>query len=146
MDGLIVLAILITIGYVFGKRAESRHLKDLQQRERRTQLLSTTMVGGKSGLPQVRDAQLVVGSVVVASDYFKTFIAGFINLAGGRITVYESLLERGRREAVVRAQEAALAWGATHLVNLRIETAELGGQTNNGLVSVEVTAYGTALK
>lgn len=146
MDGLIILAVLITIGYFFGKRAETRHLKDLQQRERRTQLISTTGLGAKSGLPQVREAQLVVGSVVVASDYFKTFIAGLINLAGGRITVYESLLERGRREAIVRAQEAAMAWGATHLVNLRIETSELGGQSNNGLVAVEVTAYGTALK
>ena len=83
-------------------------------------------------------AELMVGSVVISSDYFKTFIGALMNLVGGRITVYEPLLERGRREAVLRLQEAAMAWGATHVVNLRIETSELGSGNSgsNGIVAL----------
>jgi uncharacterized protein YbjQ (UPF0145 family) len=87
-----------------------------------------------------------VGSVVVSSDYFKTFVAGLLKLVGGRIGVYETLLERGRREALLRMEEAALAWGAERVVNVRIQTAELGGNNGQGIVALEVIAYGTGVR
>ena len=45
-------------------------------------------------------AQLVSGSVVISSDYFKTFVAGFRAFFGGRFRGYETLLERARRDAL----------------------------------------------
>jgi uncharacterized protein YbjQ (UPF0145 family) len=97
-------------------------------------------------LPQAHQAQLFVGSVVVSSDFFKTFIAGIMNLLGGRITVYESLLERGRREALLRMEESAQAWGADRVVNIRIQTAELSGNSGKGVVALEVMVYGTGVR
>lgn len=146
METLIILAILLGVGYFFGTRTEQQHFQSLQRRERQIQGLSISATGAKTSLPRVDQAQLFVGSVVVSSDFFKTFVAGLMNLVGGRITVYESLLERGRREALVRMQEAALAWGASHVVNVRLETAELGGNNGKGVVALEIIAYGTGLK
>lgn len=146
MDGLIIFAVLLGIGYFFGDRAEKQHIRLLQQREQGIQGLMLSTAGAKVQLPNTSQAQLFVGSVVVSSDFFKTFIAGIINLFGGRITVYDSLLERGRREALLRMEEAALAWGSAQVVNIRIQTAELSGNNGRGVVALEVIAYGTGVR
>ena len=52
MEQLIVLLVLIGIGYFFGKRAETRHLKSLRQREHRIQGLYITAIGAKGPLPR----------------------------------------------------------------------------------------------
>ena len=43
-------------------------------------------------------------------------------------------------------EEAALAWGANQVVNVRLQTAELSGNSGQGIVAVEVIAYGTGLR
>ncbi|MGB3199364.1 MAG: heavy metal-binding domain-containing protein [Nodosilinea sp.] len=134
MEGLIAFAFLLGIGYLFGTRAEQQHLRLLQHRERAVTGLVLSTAGARAAAPNARQSQLFVGSVVISSDFFKTFIAGMMSLLGGRITVYESLLERGRREALLRMEEAALAWGAERVVNIRIQTAELGGSSGQGVV------------
>ncbi|MFQ4135743.1 YbjQ family protein [Nodosilinea sp. PGN35] len=146
MDGLIIFAVLLGVGYFFGTRAEKQHFRHLQQREQSTQGLVLSTAGARVSLPKAQQAQLFTGSVVVSSDFFKTFIAGILNVFGGRITVYESLLERGRREALLRMEEAALAWGADQVVNIRIQTAELSGNSGQGVVALEVIAYGTGVR
>ncbi|MBD0334378.1 MAG: heavy metal-binding domain-containing protein [Cyanobacteria bacterium Co-bin13] len=146
MDSLIIFAVLIGVGYFVGKSQEQKHFASLRLRESQTHQLALTNMGRLQPLPDAAGAQMVVGSVVIASDYFKTFTAGILSLFGGRLTVYESLLERGRREAILRMKEEALSWGATRIINIRLETADLASQGSNGLVSVEVIAYGTALK
>jgi uncharacterized protein YbjQ (UPF0145 family) len=146
MDGFIIFAILLGIGYFFGTRAEQQHLRSLKQREQATQGLVLSVAGAKATVPNAHQAELFTGSVVISSDFFKTFIAGFLNFFGGRLTVYETLLERARREALLRMEEAALAWGATRVVNIRIQTAELSGNSGQGIVAVEVMAYGTGIR
>ncbi|TVQ11721.1 MAG: YbjQ family protein [Leptolyngbya sp. DLM2.Bin27] len=146
MDGLIVFAVLLGIGYVFGTRAEQQHFRSLQRREQAIVGLVISTAGAKAVVPQAQAAQLFVGSVVVSSDFFKTFVAGWMKLLGGRVTVYESLLERGRREALLRLEESALAWGASRVINLRIQTAELGSNNGKGVVALEVIAYGTGIR
>jgi uncharacterized protein YbjQ (UPF0145 family) len=59
---------------------------------------------------------LVSGHVVIAQDYFKSFLASLVNITGGRVTSYESLLDRGRREALCRMRESAKAWGCDQIV------------------------------
>ncbi len=149
MDGLISLvtfSILLIVGLYFGSRVEQEHLRSLKRREQAVQHLGISVSGGKAEFPQVQEAQLFVGSVVISSDFFKTFIAGLLNLIGGEIPTYEILLDRARREAMLRMEESALAWGATQVVNVRLQTAELGGQSNQGVIAVEVIAYGTGLR
>jgi uncharacterized protein YbjQ (UPF0145 family) len=86
---------------------------------------------------------MVAGSVVISIDRFKQLLAGLRNLFGGHITAYESLLDRARREAVLRMKAAA--GDAAVITNLRVETTSLSGQSKKGLGTIEVLAYGTAL-
>lgn len=146
MEQLFFFSILLIVGLYFGNRAEQQHLRSLKQREQAVQHLGISVTGGKDPFPQAHQSQLFVGSVVISSDFFRTFIAGLINLIGGEMSAYEILLDRARREAMVRMEEAALAWDANQVVNVRIQTAELSGNSGKGVVAVEVIAYGTGLR
>lgn len=136
---------LLVLGFGVGTWVEQRHFANLKIRERRTRHLSVVNFGAKSEMA-AQEATLLVGSVVISADYFKTVAAALINLVGGRISVYETLLERARREALLRLKEQALAWGATQVLNVRFEACNINGESGRGRVSVEVIAYGTAVR
>ncbi len=138
---------LLLIGLLFGTLAERRHYRHLQARE---SALREVLVFNERRLPAelpVRQGCLVIGSVVIGEDYFKRIAASLKSIFGGRLTVYESLMDRGRREAVVRMKEEAQRLGATMVFNVRFETSSLteerGGK--QGAFSAEFIAYGTAL-
>ena len=133
----------IAVGF---KNIVGGELKGYTELLQAVQHLGISVAGAKAEFPHVQEAQLFAGSVVISSDFFKTFIAGLLNLIGGEISTYESLLDRARREAMLRMEEAALAWGANQVVNVRIQTAELSANSGQGVVAVEVIAYGTALR
>jgi uncharacterized protein YbjQ (UPF0145 family) len=145
---LAVFLSLILAGYVFGRANESRHYRSIRNRERASQWMPISC--GKSVDPSwhVVEATLVTGSTAVSVDYFKRVAAGLRNFFGGRVSAYESLLDRARREAVLRMKEEALRIRASAIVNVRIETSSVSGaKGNNGNVAcVEVLASGTALK
>ena len=61
----------------------------------------------------VRTSFLVNGSTVVSNDYFKRLLAILRNIFGGRVKAYESLLDRARREAVLRMKDEAHSSGRT---------------------------------
>ena len=89
--------------------------------------------------------RLVAGNVVISVDYFKRFVAGLRSLVGGRVIVYETLLDRARREAILRMKEEAKRHGARLVFNVKLETASISKGRKNTIGSVEVLAYGTAL-
>ena len=91
------------------------------------------------------DTLLVSGNVVISVDYFKRFAAGVAGVFGGRIRYYESLLERGRREAILRMREAAANRGAQAVFNVKLETASVSKGASKTIGSIEVLAYGTAV-
>lgn len=135
------------IGYFVGQHLEQKHYRSIRSRERQTMHIPMMNFGAKQPIPQALDSQMFVGSVVIANDFFKSFSAGLRNLVGGRIVVYESMIDRGRREAVLRMKEDAIAWGATQIVNVRFATSTISGQSqNNANTSVEVMAYGTGIR
>ncbi|MFK5970739.1 MAG: heavy metal-binding domain-containing protein [Candidatus Marithrix sp.] len=145
---IIFLLILLILGYLIGSYREKRHFRDLQKREKKVLNLPVASFS-KQALPDdITETKLLIGSVVISIDYFKKFSAMLRNLVGGRIVVYESLLDRSRREAVLRMQEEAIEWGATQVLNVRLDTVAIGGRfggkTDPG--SVEVIAYGTGIK
>ena len=144
MEQVIIVAVLVTLGYLFGRRAEHKHFKSLIEREK----VMNKIPAIASRLPpqdSKYDQVLVSGNVVIANDYFKTFVAGLRNLFGGKISTYESLLDRARREAVLRMKEQAQKLGAELVFNVKYETSNISGQTSKKIPVIEVHAYGTAL-
>lgn len=136
---------LLVVGLVFGRLAEQRHFRELAAAERQ---LARILIFNERTPPaggNFRRTRLVTGSVVIAEDYFKRIAASLASLVGGRLGVYESLMDRGRREAIVRMKREARKLGATMVFNVRFETASLSEDRRQALFSAEFLAYGTAL-
>jgi len=145
MEQLIFVIVLVSLGYFFGKRAENKHFKSLIEREEKLNSLPA-MASRMPPQDGKYDQILVSGSVVIANDYFKTFVAGLRNLFGGKISTYESLLDRARREALLRLKEQAKQMNADLIFNVKYETANISGQTSKKPPIIEAHAYGTALR
>lgn len=144
MLDLIILLTLIALGYIFGRIAEGRHYRSILVREKALSTIPAVAIKFPPPSLLKPETTLVVGSVVVSVDYFKRIVAGLRNLVGGRISSYETLLDRGRREAVLRMKEHAAELGATMVLNIKLETASISKGRKNSIGSVEVVAYGTA--
>lgn len=142
MDGLIlkivITLVLFFIGWGFGRFIEQKHLKELAEKEQR--LLHIRIDTNKFQTSEAQ-GQLISSNVVISHDYFKYIIAQIQNFFGGNLTTYESVVERARREAIVRLKQEAEKIGAKQIMGLRLSTTELGMQ--GGMV--EVFAYGTAI-
>lgn len=136
--------LLLGAGYFWGTRAEKKHYRSIIEREK--ELSHIIVIAARHPPQEAKDANLVLGSVVVASDYFKRFVAWLIGIFGGKINVYESLFDRARREAVLRMKNDAQACGANMVVNVKFETATLNDIRKKQTAMVEVLAYGTAVK
>lgn len=147
MFELAIFLVLLISGFFFGRLAEKRHFHSIVKREKET--LKVPVMTIKSVPAQLTQCQtfLVSGNVVVSIDFFKKFLSGLKAMVGGRLTSYESLLDRARREAVLRMKESAIVSGGKLIVNVRIETASISKHSNSrySVGSVEVVAYGTAI-
>lgn len=136
------LVILFVVGWFFGSRHERQHLARLAISEQQvSHVIVSTERFYQPALADNSQGELVLGSVVIAQDYFKMIIARVMSLFGKNLTTYETLLDRARREAVVRMRSQAHAKGYNHIYGLRLEVSNI-----NQLGSmVEAIAYGTAV-
>lgn len=139
---------LLLLAYFTGGVLERRHYRGIRRREEATRSLPTMNFREPPEGWRVTESALVLGSVVVSIDYFKRFLARLRALVGGRIISYETLLDRGRREAILRMKEEALELGFDAVVNVRIETSRLANARGDGkgIIGVEILVFGTALK
>jgi uncharacterized protein YbjQ (UPF0145 family) len=142
MYDILFFLFLIMIGYIFGTIIEKRHFKSLGEREEAILSLPTIALKKPLDTENITAVKLVDGSVVISIDFFKKFVAGLINFFGGNITVYETLIDRARREAILRMKESAK--DASEIINIKIETSSITKNTK-GVGAIEVLAYGTAV-
>jgi uncharacterized protein YbjQ (UPF0145 family) len=142
---LIIFLVLLACGYGFGRYAEKKHYRSIIAREKELNSLPAiaTRIIPQTTKPYA--SKLVAGNVVISVDYFKRLIAGLRNLVGGRVTSYETLIDRARREAILRMKENAESQGAEMIFNIKFETSSIYKGRGNAIGSVEVLAYGTAL-
>ncbi|MGH8668696.1 MAG: YbjQ family protein [Burkholderiales bacterium] len=141
---LVGVALAIT-GLVVGRWIERRHYASIRRRER--QLADILVFAVRFPPPRLAApaASLVAGSVVIADDYFKGLVAGLHTFFGGRVRSYESLVDRARREAVLRMKAEARQRGAGMIVNVKFQTFSIPGRRPGSMRAVEVLAYGTAV-
>jgi uncharacterized protein YbjQ (UPF0145 family) len=139
---------LLAVTYFTGRRVERQHYASIRAREREFATLPAVTFRQIPSAWAVDGFGVVTGSVVVSVDYFKRFLAGLRTIVGGRVTSYETLLDRARREAILRCKEDARRRGYQAVVNLRFETTRVTRATNNSRATagVEVLAFGTGLE
>ncbi|HAC07056.1 MAG: YbjQ family protein [Gemmatimonadetes bacterium] len=144
---LLVTPVMLLGAWISGGMLERRHLKSLLLLESGSSgVLAITI----EDLPpdwHVESCELVMGNVVISQDYFKRVAASIKSIFGGNIGVLEPLLERARREALIRMKGVAHARGYDTIINVRIETATLASSRGNGkgTAGVEILAFGTAI-
>lgn len=143
--GLLIPIFMLVTTYFIGSHLEKKHFSSIVRRER--EFINLPAVSGKIYLDstrKVRSAVLVTGETVVSIDYFKRFLGSLKNLIGGEVVAFESVLDRARREAVLRMKEQAP--NADIIINLKVETSNIGNVDKNGGTGCsEVIAYGTAV-
>ncbi|MEE8423626.1 MAG: heavy metal-binding domain-containing protein [Thermodesulfobacteriota bacterium] len=145
MIDLIIFISLIALGYFAGSRAEKQHYRSINKREEEFLYMPALTLKNVTNQGEIAQSKLVTGSVVISVDYFKRILAGLRAIVGGRVKSYETLLDRARREAVLRMKEQVRS--ADMILNLRIETSSISkGRRRKSVGTVEVLAYGTAIK
>ena len=138
---------VLAVGSWWGRLVEKRHFADLLRREK---VYADFPIHNWRKVPndfEASAATFVSGAVVISEDAGKRLLARFRNLIGGNIKSYETLMERGRREACLRMLEQAKAAGADAVLNVRYDTADLTSQRNNQTspIGIEVLVFGTAV-
>ncbi len=140
---LILTLVLLFLGYSIGTLIEKNHYKSIRKREKELKNLPILTTKEPLNPEGIKDVKLVDGRVVISVDYFKRFVAGLINIFGGRVSTYETLLDRARREAILRLKEKSK--GASEIINLKIETSSISKNANQNIGSIEIYAYATAI-
>lgn len=140
--------LLLVVTYFIGSYLERKHFQSIREREA---ILHGFPVVSFDTMPDdwnVDRSHMVTGSIVISLDYFKRVIAWMRGLVGGRIKTYEPLLERARREALLRMSEEARRQGYDAIFNVRLETSRLANarRDGKGVAGVEMLAFGTAVQ
>ncbi len=139
--------LILIFAYFIGNAIERKHFKEIREREAKIHDFPVITFESLPQDWQVTSTELVHGSVVISLDYFKRVIAGLRGLIGGRIRTYEPLLDRARREALLRMSEDAKTRGYDAVINVRLETSRLANahRDGQGTAGVEMLAFGTAV-
>ncbi len=140
--------LILVVAYFIGNHLEKRHFHDIREREAKLHGFPVVSFDTMPDDWKVGRSDMVTGSIVISLDYFKRVIAGLRGLIGGRIKTYEPLLERARREALLRMTEEARLQGYDAIFNVRLETSRLANarRDGKGVAGVEMLAFGTAVK
>lgn len=139
---ILLFLLLLIVGYISGTILEKRHYKKIREKEELFKTLPTIALKKPLNIADIKSTRLVSGNVVISIDYFKKFLASLINFFGGNMSSYETLLDRARREAILRLKEDAK--DASEIINIKIETSSISKNTKS-VGAVEILAYGTAI-
>ena len=142
---LVLPVALILVGWFVGRTTERRHYQSIHAREK--EFLARPAITARTvelNRP-LADSRMVTGSVVISIDHFKRFLSVFRLLFGGELHSFSPLIDRARREALLRMKESYP--NADLYVNTRLETSTISGSSGRDKIgTVEVVAYATAIK
>lgn len=142
----VITLFLLALGFFVGRYLEKKHYRSIRKREKALAKVLAFATRFPPNLVDQQDCLLVSGTVVISSDYFKQFVAGLRNLVGGRFRGYETLLDRARREAILRMKEQAQRAGYALIINVKLENTSIAGGRQGAMPSFELFAYGTAMR
>ncbi len=132
----LTLLIFIAVG-VYARHLERLHYAHIRKRE--IALKSIAVLTSK--LPDKREninkTKLVTSTVSIADDLYKFILSTLRGMFGGRVSSYELVLDRARREAIIRLKEQCL--DADAIINVHFCTSKVGRRI------VEIVVYGTAI-
>ncbi|MGB0749089.1 MAG: YbjQ family protein [Magnetospiraceae bacterium] len=139
-----IFLFLLVLGFISGRIVERRHRASLLSRE--TEMAGLLVFSDRRVPAGCHQLGLVSGEAAISNDYFLQIAASLRQIFGGRVASYEGLLDRARREAVLRMKARAAETGADSVFNVKYATMAIGGTGTRGITCIEVVVYGTAIK
>jgi uncharacterized protein YbjQ (UPF0145 family) len=142
--GISLALAVLAGGFVIGRSIEKRHYRSIRLREEFFMAQPAVTFATLPDDRPVERIELARGSVVLTYDVFKTFMSGFRAVVGGEMRSLSPVLDRARREAILRMKQSCPE--ADLYLNCRLATSTLSGpETRSNLGAVEVMAYATAI-
>ena len=137
--------LFIALGYFIGRYKERRHYKSIHRRESALLNIPTmNLEEYDNNTGKIAEVKLACGSTAVSVDYYKRILFFFRNLVGGEVKSYSSLVDRARREAILRMKESCP--DCDIFINCRLQTSTITRGAGRSIACVEVIAYATALR
>ena len=144
MFELITFLVLLGLGWFVGRTNERRHYKSIVAREAASLNRPALSFDAEQLDTQVASGNVATGSVVISIYYFKQFMSSFRMIFGGEMKSYASLIDRARREALLRMKESCP--DADLYLNTRLETSSISQGAKDRIGCIEIVAYSTAVK
>jgi uncharacterized protein YbjQ (UPF0145 family) len=146
--GLLFVLFFVMLGWLAGSNAERRHFKNLSKREAACEDMAlTNLKSFPHGTDPEVHAMIITAEVVIASDYLKNLLAKIRKFFGGELRAYHSLMNRARREAILRMLEQARSHGYNAVCNIRVNLVDISGASSGGQMGIVVVMIsGTAYR
>jgi uncharacterized protein YbjQ (UPF0145 family) len=148
--GLIAIGsslLLLGVAWLVGAWGAARHEADLARRELAVAHIRVHDLGGlEDAVPGPKPPVMVTGEVTLGVDHFRGLLGQWKSLFGGQVRSYQMVLDRARREVVMRLVEQAHSMGYNAVGNVRIEFADISGSAlvRRKAADVSVLASATA--
>lgn len=136
IEVLVPLVVFILIA-VEARNREKQHYQDIRQREVLTMDLPVFSEKLSLQSQYIKGTKFVMSSITMSDDLFKYIWASMKTTFGGRIEPYELIVDRARREAILRLKESCI--DADAIVNIQFCHSSIKRRL------VEMVVYGTAI-
>lgn len=149
MDELSTILIALVFFGIIGKIKELLHYRSIRKREKHYIDMPVIAMRHPYADSEIGDSKFVYGEAAIAVDYYKVFMAMLLSIFGLELYVYESLLDRARREAILRMKLLTSKIGGDAIVNLKVEPllfSKSSSQRVNHTTCVAVIVSGTAVE
>jgi uncharacterized protein YbjQ (UPF0145 family) len=147
---LVFLGAFFGVIWLIASGIEKRHEEKLLEREASLGGLALTSQRRAPADGRFETIGLCSGNVVIGVNAIRVFQTIGRMIVGGECVSLGYVMRQGRREAIVRLRRAARNMGATHVINVRIDTSPInggsGGSNRNNAMIIEFIAYGTAIR
>ena len=155
--GWIVLPIVATLlfpltSWALGRWYQGRLMRALEANEKQNGLMFTNPnhLSTASSMDQMASSSstLLHVSICVGPSIGQMFFMWFKSLFGGRLHSYDTVLDFGRREVMLRLKQQADQLGCTSMQNIRLETSVISFAQNQDSkrAAVEFLAFATGLR
>lgn len=152
----ILIPILVTFfipvtSWLLGRWYQGRLLRALDGKEKQhgSLLKSKNYLSTSSSMTTMgaSSSTLLHVSICVGPSWGQMFFMWLKSLFGGRLQSYDTVLDFGRREVLLRLHQQANQLGCASIVNIRIETSVISFAKNDNSkqASVEFLAFATGI-
>ena len=149
----IVLTLLFpTTSWALGRWYQGRLMRALEANEKENGLMFANSnhlsTASSMDLMASSSSTLLHVSICVGPSIGQMFFMWFKSLFGGRLHSYDTVLDFGRREVMLRLKQQADRQGCTSMQNIRLETSVISFAQNQDSkrAAVEFLAFATGLR